>query len=130
MLIIRNILKAYAFNVLHFKCMTTFTIAMTMPDILINTANIFLNRGICELLSEIAKEEHIREPYSVVDYSTDILDPIDMLFTEMAAGEHFLCHPFFKSTLRTRLFLFSSPPTALCRLNGYHFVYAMPLLSA
>ncbi|HBX3047859.1 TPA: helix-turn-helix transcriptional regulator, partial [Klebsiella pneumoniae] len=22
---------------------------MTMPDILINTANIFLNRGICEL---------------------------------------------------------------------------------
>ncbi|MHA8401207.1 helix-turn-helix transcriptional regulator, partial [Klebsiella pneumoniae] len=49
MLIIRNILKAYAFNVLHFKCMTTFTIAMTMPDILINTENIFLNRGICEL---------------------------------------------------------------------------------
>ncbi|HHG2178981.1 TPA: helix-turn-helix transcriptional regulator, partial [Klebsiella pneumoniae] len=50
MLIIRNILKAYAFNVLHLKCMTTFTIAMTMPDILINTENIFLNRGICELL--------------------------------------------------------------------------------
>ncbi|HBW1323665.1 TPA: helix-turn-helix transcriptional regulator, partial [Klebsiella pneumoniae] len=25
--------------------MTTFTIAMTMPDILINTENIFLNRG-------------------------------------------------------------------------------------
>ncbi|HBQ8083660.1 TPA: helix-turn-helix transcriptional regulator, partial [Klebsiella pneumoniae] len=24
---------------------------MTMPDILINTENIFLNRGICELLS-------------------------------------------------------------------------------
>lgn len=69
---------------------------MTMPDILINTENIFLNRGICELLSEIAKEEHIREPYSVVDCSTDILDPIDMLFTEMAAGEHYLCHPFFK----------------------------------
>ncbi|HDV0472238.1 TPA: helix-turn-helix transcriptional regulator, partial [Klebsiella pneumoniae] len=49
---------------------------MTMPDILINTENIFLNRGICELLSEIAKEEHIREPYSVVDCSTDILGPI------------------------------------------------------
>ncbi|KAB7962326.1 helix-turn-helix transcriptional regulator, partial [Klebsiella pneumoniae] len=29
LLIIRNILKAYAFNVLHLKCMTTFTIAMT-----------------------------------------------------------------------------------------------------
>ena len=86
--------------------MTTFTIAMTMPDILINTENIFLNRGICELLSEIAKEEHIREPYSVVDCSTDILDPIDMLFTEMAAGEHYLCHPFFKNFLRTRLFYF------------------------
>lgn len=79
---------------------------MTMPDILINTENIFLNRGICELLSEIAKEEHIREPYSVVDCSTDILDPIDMLFTEMAAGEHYLCHPFFKNFLRTRLFYF------------------------
>ncbi|EOE6870795.1 helix-turn-helix transcriptional regulator, partial [Klebsiella pneumoniae] len=51
--------------------MTTFTIAMTMPDILINTENIFLNRGVCELLSEIAKEEHIRKPYSVVDCSTD-----------------------------------------------------------
>ena len=68
---------------------------MTMPDILINTENIFLNRGICELLSEIAKEEHIRKPYSIVDCSTDILGPIDMLFTEMAAGEHYLCHPFF-----------------------------------
>ncbi len=71
---------------------------MTMPDILINTENIFLNRGICELLSEIAKEEHIREPYSVVDYFTDILGPIDMLFTEMAAGEHYLCHPFSKTS--------------------------------
>lgn len=110
--------------------MTTFTIAMTMPDILINTENIFLNRGICELLSEIAKEEHIREPYSVVDYFTDILGPIDMLFTEMAAGEHYLCHPFFKKLPPHTSILFSSPPTALCRLNSYHFVLAMPLLSA
>ncbi|MCX8550722.1 hypothetical protein ACYZCU_28275, partial [Klebsiella pneumoniae] len=59
LLIIRNILKAYAFNVLHFKCMTTFTIAMTMPDILINTENIFLNRGICELLREGANKQVI-----------------------------------------------------------------------
>lgn len=103
---------------------------MTMPDILINTENIFLNRGICELLSEIAKEEHIREPYSVVEYSTDILGPIDMLFTEMAAGEHYLCHPFFKKLPPHTSIFISSPPTALCRLNGYHFVYAMPLLSA
>lgn len=87
---------------------------MTMPDILINTENIFLNRGICELLSEIAKEEHIREPYSVVDYSTDILDPIDMLFTEMAAGEHFLCHPFFKKhPPHTSIFIFVATDSAL-----------------
>ncbi|MBK6190709.1 helix-turn-helix transcriptional regulator, partial [Klebsiella pneumoniae] len=46
---------------------------MTMPDILINTENIFLNRGICELLSEIAKEEHIREPYSVVGNDSNLL---------------------------------------------------------
>lgn len=87
---------------------------MTMPDILINTENIFLNRGICELLSEIAKEEHIREPYSVVDYSTDILGPIDMLFTEMAAGEHYLCHPFFKKLPpHTSIFIFVATDSAL-----------------
>lgn len=87
---------------------------MTMPDILINTENIFLNRGICELLSEIAKEEHIREPYSVVDYSTDILGPIDMLFTEMAAGEHYLCHPFFKKLPpHTSIFIFVATDCAL-----------------
>ena len=79
---------------------------MTMPDILINTENIFLNRGICELLSEIAKEEHIREPYSVVDCSTDILGPIDMLFTEMAAGEHFLCHLFFKKAPSAHVYFY------------------------
>lgn len=79
---------------------------MTMPDILINTENIFLNRGICELLSEIAKEEHIREPYSVVDYFTDILGPIDMLFTEMAAGEHYLCHPFFQKTSSAHVYFY------------------------
>lgn len=85
-----------------------------MPDILINTENIFLNRGICELLSEIAKEEHIREPYSVVDYSTDILGPIDMLFTEMAAGEHYLCHPFFKKLPpHTSIFIFVATDSAL-----------------
>ncbi|HDE2225228.1 TPA: helix-turn-helix transcriptional regulator, partial [Klebsiella pneumoniae] len=87
---------------------------MTMPDILINTENIFLNRGICELLSEIAKEEHIREPYSVVDYFTDILGPIDMLFTEMAAGEHYLCHPFFKKLPpHTSIFIFVATDSAL-----------------
>ncbi len=87
---------------------------MTMPDILINTENIFLNRGICELLSEIAKEEHIREPYSVVDCSTDILGPIDMLFTEMAAGEHYLCHPFFKKLPpHTSIFIFVATDSAL-----------------
>ena len=87
---------------------------MTMPDILINTENIFLNRGICQLLSEIAKEEHIREPYSVVDYSTDILGPIDMLFTEMAAGEHYLCHPFFKKLPpHTSIFIFVATDSAL-----------------
>ncbi len=87
---------------------------MTMPDILINTENIFLNRGICELLSEIAKEEHIRKPYSVVDCSTDILGPIDMLFTEMAAGEHYLCHPFFKKLPpNTSIFIFVATDSAL-----------------
>ncbi len=47
----------------------------------------------------------------------------------MAAGEHIYATRFSKYFLRTRLFLFSSPPTALCRLNSYHFVYAMPLIS-
>ncbi|MDY9961037.1 hypothetical protein M1V88_28675, partial [Klebsiella pneumoniae] len=32
---------------------------MTMPDILINTENIFLNRGICELLREGANKQVI-----------------------------------------------------------------------
>ncbi len=103
---------------------------MTMPDILINTENIFLNRGICELLSEIAKEEHIREPYSVVDYFTDILGPIDMLFTEMAAGEHYLCHPFFKKLPpHTSIFIFVATDSAL-QVEQLPLVLAMPLLSA
>ncbi len=88
---------------------------MTMPDILINTENIFLNRGICELLSEIAKEEHIREPYSVVRTIPQIYSgPIDMLFTEMAAGEHYLCHPFFKKLPpHTSIFIFVATDCAL-----------------
>jgi hypothetical protein len=46
--------------------------------------------------------------------STDILDPIDMLFTEMAAGEHFLCHPFFKKhPPHTSIFIFVATASGL-----------------
>lgn len=71
-------------------------IVMIMFDILINIENIFFNCGICELFSEIVKEEYICELYFVVDYFIDILGLIDMLFIEMVVGEYYLCYLFFK----------------------------------
>jgi hypothetical protein len=93
--------------------MTTFTIAMTMPDILINTENIFLNRGICELLSEIAKEEHIREPYSVVDYSTDILVRLICCSQKWPLVNIIYATRFSKIPPHTSIFIFVATDSAL-----------------
>ncbi|MBZ9579778.1 response regulator transcription factor [Klebsiella quasivariicola] len=80
-----------------------------MPDFLINTENIFLKRGICELLLEIANEENICTPFLLHAYSPDTINVVDMLFTEMESGEHYLCHPLFKKTPRqSRIFIFVS----------------------
>lgn len=78
-----------------------------MPDFLINTENIYLKRGICELLIEIAIEENICTPFSLHEYSSDIISQTDVLFTEMETGEHYLCHPYFKKIpQQTPVFVF------------------------
>lgn len=63
------------------KNINILTIGITMTNIFINTENIFLNRGVCELLIEVAKEENICTPFSILQYSPDTLGQIDMLFT-------------------------------------------------
>ena len=99
-----------------------------MPDFLINTENIYLKRGICELLIEIAIEENICTPFSLHEYSSDIISQTDVLFTEMETGEHYLCHPYFKKIpQQTPLFL--SPATAVHGLTVCRFVCVMPVLS-
>ncbi|MBZ6721219.1 helix-turn-helix transcriptional regulator [Klebsiella variicola] len=78
-----------------------------MPDFLINTETIYLKRGICELLIEIAIEENICTPFSLHEYSSDIISQTDVLFTEMETGEHYLCHPYFKKIpQQTPVFVF------------------------
>ncbi|UDD38214.1 helix-turn-helix transcriptional regulator [Klebsiella africana] len=78
-----------------------------MPDFLINTENIFLQRGICELLIEIANEENIFTPFLLHTCSPDTINLADIFFTEMETGEHYLCHPLFKKTPRQcRIFVF------------------------
>ena len=96
-----------------------------MPDFLINTENIYLKRGICELLIEIAIEENICTPFSLHEYSSDIISQTDVLFTEMETGEHYLCHPY----RNRRLSLFLSPATAVPGLTVCRFVCVMPVLS-
>ncbi|CAM3779986.1 response regulator transcription factor [Klebsiella variicola] len=78
-----------------------------MTDFLINTENIYLKRGICELLLEIAIEENIRTPFSLHEYSPEFISQTDVLFTEMETGEHYLCHPCFKKVpQQTPIFVF------------------------
>lgn len=78
-----------------------------MADFLINTENMFLKRGICELLIEIANEENISTPFSLQEYSPDTIGQTDVLFTEMATGDHYLRQPIFKKIPRqTSIFVF------------------------
>ncbi len=100
-----------------------------MPDILINTENIYLKRGICELLIEIAIEENICTPFSLHEYSSDIISQTDVLFTEMETGEHYLCHPYFKKIpQQTPVFVFV-PSDSCAGLTVCRFVCVMPVLS-
>lgn len=114
LLAIRNILTPYAVNALPLKNINILTIGITMTNIFINTENIFLNRGVCELLIEVAKEENICTPFSILQYSPDTLGQIDMLFTEMTTGEHYLCHPVFKKIPEhTSIFIFVPTDSAM-----------------
>lgn len=85
-----------------------------MPDFLINTENIYLKRGICELLIEIAIEENICTPFSLHEYSSDIISQTDVLFTEMETGEHYLCHPLLQEDTATDACLCFCPQRQLC----------------
>ena len=117
LLLIRNILATYSLFSFALKTSLTFiyfAIIKTMAEFLINTENIFLKRGICELLIEIANEENISTPFSLQEYSPDTIGQTDVLFTEMETDEHYLCHPFYKKIpVATSVFVFVPSASAV-----------------
>lgn len=67
-----------------------------MLKLAIITKNIFLEKAITELLKEIAHTKNINDFCFQHHHSTNEVENLDMLITEMETGEYFLCQNMAK----------------------------------